>query len=209
MATSKFAMLARSLSTSSGVNQLVKPPVQIFGIEGRYAAALYSAATKKKTLEQVEKELVKFQGFMKTDLKLREFIMDPSIKRSLKVKGLTAVAGKAALCPESTNFLLTLAENGRLKKINNVINAFKTIMAAHRGEVTCEVITAKDLDAAQKQKLEAVLKTFVKGNQTIQLTTKTDPTIIGGMVVSIADRYVDMSVASKIKKYTEILSTTV
>lgn len=32
------------------------------------------------------------------------------------------------------------------------------MMAAHRGEVTCEVITAKPLDQAQKQNLEAALK---------------------------------------------------
>lgn len=32
------------------------------------------------------------------------------------------------------------------------------MMAAHRGEVTCEVITAKPLDQAQRQSLEAALK---------------------------------------------------
>ena len=32
-------------------------PVQLFTLEGRYATALYSAATKKKALAQVEKDL--------------------------------------------------------------------------------------------------------------------------------------------------------
>lgn len=75
--------------------------------------------------------------------------------------------------------------------------------------MTCEVITAKELDAAQKQKLEGVLKSFVKPNESVFITTKVDPSIIGGMIVSIGDRYVDMSVASKIKKYTEIISVAV
>lgn len=34
-----------------------QPPIQVYGLEGRYATALYSAATKQKKLEQVEKEL--------------------------------------------------------------------------------------------------------------------------------------------------------
>lgn len=51
-----------------------------------------------------------------------------------------------------------MAENGRLNKLEAVINAFKIMMAAHRGEVTCEVVTAKPLDPAQKQNLEAALK---------------------------------------------------
>lgn len=73
----------------------------------------------------------------------------------------------------------------------------------------CEVTTAKPLDQSQRQKLEGVLKSFVKSNETINVAAKVDPAIIGGMIVSIGDRYVDMSVASKIKKYTEIISAPV
>lgn len=51
-----------------------------------------------------------------------------------------------------------MAENGRLNKMEGVVNAFKIMMSAHRGEVTCEVTTAKPLDPAQKQALEAALK---------------------------------------------------
>lgn len=50
---------------------------------------------------------------------------------------------------------------------------------------------------------------FLKGNETLQLTAKVDPNLIGGMIVSIGDKYVDMSVASKVKKYTELISAAV
>lgn len=36
-----------------------------------------------------------------------------------------------------------MAENGRLSKLDTVIEHFKTMMAAHRGEVTCQVTSAK------------------------------------------------------------------
>lgn len=114
---------------------MVKPPVQIFGIEGRYATALYSAASKQKTLESVEKDLVKFQASLKSDAKLKEFVENPTIKRNLKANALKGVAEKISMKPEAGNLLQILAENGRLSKLDNVINAFKTIMAAHRGEV--------------------------------------------------------------------------
>lgn len=123
------------MSTSNAVQQMVRPPVQVFGMEGRYATALFSAASKQKQLDAVEKELVKFQTTLKTDMKLREFIENPTIKRNLKAEGLKAVCSKISLTPQSSNLLQLLAENGRLKKINQVINAYKTIMAAHRGEV--------------------------------------------------------------------------
>lgn len=107
--------------------------------------------------------------------------------------------------PATANLMTLLAENGRLGKINQVINLYKLIMAANRGEIVCEVITAKPLDADTKSKLESALKGFLKKGQTILLTTKVDPSIIGGMIVSVGDKYVDMSIASKVKKYTDII----
>ncbi|KAJ8723293.1 hypothetical protein PYW08_003205 [Mythimna loreyi] len=209
MSVTKGNMLVRSLSTSSAAGQLVKPPVQVFGLEGRYASALYSAATKNKTLDAVEKELSQFQQSIKTDAKLKEFIVNPTLKRTLKVDALKHVATQAKLSPTTGNLLGLMAENGRLDKLDSVINAFKLMMAAHRGEVACEVVTAKPLDQAQKSNLEAALKKFLKGNETLQLTAKVDPALMGGMVVSIGDKYVDMSVATKVKKYTELISSAV
>ncbi|CAG9805101.1 unnamed protein product [Chironomus riparius] len=205
----KLGVLARNISSSSALQQLVKPPIQVFGIEGRYACALFSAASKTKALDAVEKDLTNLQGQYKKDQKLRDFILDPSIKRSLKASALKDVSSTIKF-NAATGFLLELlAENGRLKKLDSIINAYKLIMSAHRGEVVCEVITAKPLEGAQRKELEAQLKKFVASNETIQLTSKVDPSIIGGMVVSIGDKYVDMSVASKIKKYTDLISVAV
>ncbi|XP_033220313.1 ATP synthase subunit O, mitochondrial [Belonocnema kinseyi] len=209
MAANKISVIARSFSSASAGTQMVKPPIQVFGLEGRYASALYSAASKQKTLDVVEKDLIKMQGLFKTDLKLAEFVKDPSIKRQFKVDAFTQIGASAKLNPATSNLLCLLAENGRLGKVNQVINAFKIIMAANRGEVVCEVVTAKPLDADTKTKLESTLKSFLSKGQTILLTAKVDPAIIGGMIVSIDDKYVDMSVATKIKKYTDIITTAV
>lgn len=131
-----MSIQVRTFSTSPSVGQLVKTPVQVFGIEGRYATALYSAATKQKSLEAVEKDLIKFQYSVKTDAKLKGFIENPTIKRDLKANALKAVAQKISLKPESANLLQILAENGRLNKLDAVINAYKILMSAHRGEVS-------------------------------------------------------------------------
>lgn len=58
---------------------LIKPPVKVFGIAGRYASALYSAGHKKNKLDDVEKELTGFLKTMATDEALREFIENPTI----------------------------------------------------------------------------------------------------------------------------------
>lgn len=200
-----FTTIVRSFSSSPVSQQLVKAPAQVFGVEGRYATALYSAATKLKQLEGVEKELLSFQDALKSDIKFRDFVLDPTIQKPLKVEALKSIAQKKNFSAASANLLALLAENGRIKSIDAVISNFSIIMSAHRGDLPVEVVTARPLEEADRTELQNTLKLFAKKGENILLTTKVDPSIIGGMIVSIGDRYVDMSVASKVKKYTDLL----
>jgi hypothetical protein len=58
---------ARTLVTISYVyitsfnKSLIQAPIKVFGIEGRYAHALYSAAVKSKQHDKVETELDKLK----------------------------------------------------------------------------------------------------------------------------------------------------
>ena len=140
---SHLRVLSRSLSTSVARHQLVQPPVQVFCTEGRYATALFSAASKKKSLDVVEKDLKTFHATLKKDQRLADFLADPSIKRGLKAEGLASACDKLKMNELSKNLFLTLAENNRFSAAEAVVNSFDTIMAAHRGEVVCEIVTAK------------------------------------------------------------------
>ncbi|XP_017035754.1 ATP synthase subunit O, mitochondrial [Drosophila kikkawai] len=202
----KLAILSRTLS-SAAASAPVKPPVQVFGLEGRYATALYSAASKLSQLDQVEKDLTALQATIKGDKKLREYVTSPIINKKVMATALKEASEKLRFAPATANLLGLLADNGRLKKLDTVINAYKTIMAAHRGEVVCEVVSAKPLDASQSKQLEGALKSFLKGNQSLKITSRVDPSIIGGLIVSIGDKYVDMSIASKVKLYTDVIQS--
>lgn len=68
-----------SLTTQSG-SKLVKPPVPIFGIDGRYATALYSAASKKGKLQEVDQNIKKLLELNENDVKFHDFLMNPLIK---------------------------------------------------------------------------------------------------------------------------------
>jgi len=204
-ASTKLAMITRTMCSAAGAT--VKAPIQLFNLEGRYATALYSAATKLKQLDQAEKELVEIQRAIATNKLLHDVIVSPIINRKILETTFREIGAQAKLSTTTTNLLILLAENGRLKKLNGVVNSFRQIMSAHRGEVVCEVITAKPLEAAQRKQLEDVLRKFIKSNETIHLKTDVDPALLGGLVVSIGDKYVDMSVATKVKRYTDLIST--
>lgn len=162
--------LVRGFSTSPASGGLIKTPVQVFGTEGRYASALYSAASKQKALDAVEKDLNAFQAQLNKDKRyvrriihlpkysscydfnnsklldrLQEFLFDPSVKKGLKNDGLAGACDKLKMNPLSKNLFMAVAENGRYSAIDSIVGSFATLMAAHRGEVVCEITTAKVL----------------------------------------------------------------
>uniref|UniRef100_A0A3Q3LB59 ATP synthase peripheral stalk subunit OSCP, mitochondrial n=1 Tax=Labrus bergylta TaxID=56723 RepID=A0A3Q3LB59_9LABR len=188
-------------------HSMIFPPIQVYGVEGRYATALFSAASKQKKLDQVEQELGNVSALIK-DPKLSSIVMNPHVKRSLKLKVFGDALTKAKVSPIIINFINVLAENGRLPLTGSVISAFGKMMGAHRGEVICSVTTAQPLDAASLSELKLALNGFLQKGESIKLETKSDPSILGGMIVSIGDKYVDMSTKTKIHKLTKLIKET-
>ncbi|XP_041067970.1 ATP synthase subunit O, mitochondrial isoform X1 [Carcharodon carcharias] len=209
-APARFGLKVRYFSTTvvKPVSKLVMPPIQVYGVEGRYATALYSAASKQKKLDQVEQELHKIVSILK-DPKFYGVVNNPHIKRNIKQKTVNDVLLKQKISPIMLNLVNLLAENGRLRQTPDVATAFSKIMSAHRGEVLCSVTTAQPLDEANLSELKSALTGFLKKSETLKLETKTDPSILGGMIVSIGDKYADMSTKTKIQKLSKLINEAV
>ena len=62
------------------------------------------------------------------------------------------------------------------------------------------------LDAAMKKEVDGAIAGFLVKGQKSLISYKVDATIVGGMIVSIGDKYVDMSIASKLNKYSELIT---
>uniref|UniRef100_A0A3Q3Q7A8 ATP synthase peripheral stalk subunit OSCP, mitochondrial n=1 Tax=Monopterus albus TaxID=43700 RepID=A0A3Q3Q7A8_MONAL len=209
MAALMLGQQVRQFSTSviRPAAKLVKHPIQLYGVEGRYATALFSAASKQNKLDQVEQELRKVSTLIK-DPKISSIVMNPHVKRSIKQKTFSDALTKAKVSPITVNLMNVLADNGRLTRTGDVISAFGKMMSAHRGEVLCSVTTAQPLNEANLADLKVALNGFLQKGETLKLETKSDPSVLGGMIVSIGDKYVDMSTKTKIQKLTKVIRET-
>jgi len=88
----ELALLGKlQLSTQAATSKLVKSPMPMFGIDGRYASALYSAAAKKNKLNEVDKNLKTLLELQQKDVKFREFLFNPLIKVFFVFSNLSAV----------------------------------------------------------------------------------------------------------------------
>jgi F-type H+-transporting ATPase subunit delta len=77
-----------------------------------------------------------------------------------------------------------------------VIRFFTLLAAAHRGETTAEVVSARPLGDDQLAALRQNLKTRLGRDVAIDLTV--DPAILGGLVVKIGSRQIDGSIRTKL-----------
>ncbi|MBT7449663.1 MAG: ATP synthase F1 subunit delta, partial [Rhodospirillaceae bacterium] len=98
----------------------------------------------------------------------------------------------------TAKFLGLVAGNRRLFALPNMIQAYQDILAARRGLVTAEVTSAAELSDGQSQSLADALKAAI--GKTVAVTTKVDPSILGGLVVRVGSRMVDSSLKSKLQR---------
>ncbi|PZC86391.1 ATP synthase subunit O, mitochondrial [Helicoverpa armigera] len=200
-----FRMFIRTLASAPRTK---KTPIPVFGLEGRYVNALYSAASQKNELEKVEKSLRDLQKVLHKP-RIVDFIETSLISRAAKSKLLISIGKEAGMPSTATNFLGIVAENGRLKHLRRMINMFLVVMVAHRNEALCEVITADPLDDATRKAITDVLKKFVKPGKNIQLKEMVSADAIGGVVIGFENQHIDMTIASRLNKYRELLKQAV
>ncbi len=73
-------------------------------------------------------------------------------------------------------------------------------MKARRNEVEATIISSEPLGKAQLSAVSEAMKTqFVEGAKVV-LTTKVDPSILGGLQIQIGDKFLDLSVGSRIEE---------
>jgi len=200
----------RSFSSTAAVNAEAKiqPPIQLYGLEGRYAHAIYAAAARKNQLDAVEKDFQNLSAIFKKETRLQDVLKNPLLSKQQKENVVRELGTNQKANQLTVNTLSVLAENGRLGRFTGIIKAFGTLMRAHRGEVHAKITTANQLDNSSMNELKGVLQSFLQQGHKLDIETKVDPEIMGGFVVELGDRFIDLSTRTKVNTFTNIVKET-
>lgn len=165
-------------------------------LSGRYASALFALARENKTIETVEASLGTLESAMAQSPDLKTLVGSPLIARGAAAKAIAAVAQQLKLDGLTANFLGVLAQNRRLAQLGNTIASFRQLAAQFRGETSADVIAAHPLSTDQVTALKAKLKTRL--GRDVAVNVKTDPAILGGLIVKIGSQMIDSSIRTKL-----------
>ncbi|SCU86998.1 LAMI_0D04346g1_1 [Lachancea mirantina] len=202
-------VFVRSLASAA---KGVKPPVQLFGLDGTYATALFTAASKSSSIEGASKSLNDLAQLISKDNKLQTILSNPalsSIDRGVVVD--TLAKSQKDLDTSVSNLLKVLGENNRLDLLSDVTSQFAKLTDAYKGLIQATVTTAQPLDSKLLKRVEKALSqsNLVGQGKTLKLENTVNPDIQGGLIVEIADRTIDLSIASKIQKLNQVLNESI
>ncbi|KAJ0298929.1 hypothetical protein COL5a_011798 [Colletotrichum fioriniae] len=197
---------------AAAATEAVKPPVAVFGLDGTYATALYTAASKTSSLDPTAKALATLDAIFAKDPKLSTILAAPTLTPEDKAAIVAELTKQAGAGSQETvkNFLAALAENNRLGLLPGITQKFAEIMSAARGEVELTVTSATQLDNKTLNRLESSIakSSYVGQGKKLKVTNNVNPDIVGGLIVEIGDRTIDLSVSGKIAKLNKLLTDT-
>ena len=169
----------------------------VSGVPGRYATALFELAHDANSVDHVGTDLANFQALLDESDDLKRLVRSPVFSAEDQILALDAVCARAGISGLALNFIRLAAQNRRLFVIADMIKAYRTLVAQARGEITAEVTSADALSAQHLADLKAAIKASV--GRDVQLSTRVDPAILGGLIVKVGSRMVDNSLKTKLQ----------
>ena len=169
------------------------------GLSGRYAKAIYELAEEKKIITKVVNDFVKLKKLLEESDSLSNLIKSPAISKSDKQNSILKILNKTKAQKLTIKFFGTLANNGRLTLINEVIEDFLLEVSRINGEVKAEVTASFALDEKQQKKVVSAISEAT-GIKKIILSTSVDESLIGGLIVKIGSKMIDNSLKTKLDR---------
>lgn len=162
----------------------------------RYAQALFDLADETGALDAVRADLKSLRAAWIDSADLRRLATSPVIAAEDQQKGLAAIADAAKFHRTTRNFLGLLGQNGRARDLPGVIAGFEALYARKTGVVAAEVVTAQPLDAGRLKSIQTALRAALGKDP--ELTTRVDPSILGGLKVKVGSKLFDASLKTKL-----------
>jgi F-type H+-transporting ATPase subunit delta len=169
-----------------------------------YARTLFELASLTDSVDATDVALGTVVSTVRGQLDLREALTDTSVPVEAKRAVLREVFG-GEVTPEALSIVTLLVERDLVALLDDVARLYAEIAEAERGIVPAEVTTAVPLDDALRASLTSKLAASL--GRPVSLRENVDPSIVGGVVIKVAGRVLDGSVASQLESVRRALAT--
>jgi F-type H+-transporting ATPase subunit delta len=161
-----------------------------------YSRALFDAAQEHDILDDVHEQLGQFADELDKNRDLQVFFFSPYFSSQEKKDGISKMLEGAN--EYFQRFLELLAERHRMPAIFRIRREFDGLYAEERKLLPVTITSAVELD---KDTLKEIGKKIEDNTgRTVNLTTKVDPNVIGGLVMRVGNVVMDGSIRARLER---------
>jgi F-type H+-transporting ATPase subunit delta len=172
------------------------------GSPRRHAQAVFAIAREQDQLDKWLQDLGQLNR-MSQDPLFRAVMDNP--KFSVEEKLGLLPDKLSGLSPMAVNLLALLVARDRLRLTPQIYKEYQKLVNAHEGVTSAEMVTAVPMEDKEKDAVTSRLEAITGGK--VVVTTRVDPSLLGGLVVYIEDTLLDGSIKSKLKALRRSLVT--
>lgn len=165
-------------------------------VSKRYALALFEAGCELDKIDAFKDELTLLKDVFKREDRLMDILGHPRIDKSEK-KDLIDKLFKDKISDQMLNFLYILVDKRRESHLLDIEESYEGLYNEHKNIVKVVAKTAIPMEDKAKIKLSNVLSE--KLDKTIELTNEVDPSLMGGVLLKIADKLIDGSLKGQLE----------
>ena len=161
-----------------------------------YAEALFDVAKDKGKLDAVRDELAQFADAVDGNRELQVFFFSPYFSSAEKVAGLKRAVSDADA--ELLNFLELLIEKQRMPEIFRIRRQLDELWKQENRRIDVTVTSAVTLEPSVVEKVGEEIER--QTGQKVELASRIDDEIIGGIVLQVGNMVLDASIRSRLEK---------
>ncbi len=163
---------------------------------GYYARAILDIGKAEKTVDLLETEFKALKEAVISDLDLKKYLTDPSVGKTAKMNMALNVLGESASVSIRTAFAVLIMAD-IIEEIEGIYDIFTGFVSDFKKQVYVEVVSPVELDSGTISKIKKDVDRA--SGLDVRIRNTVDPDIIGGLVLKIGEKIVDLSVKSKIE----------
>lgn len=161
-----------------------------------YGEALFELAQEKQSIDTLFEEAAGVREVLEQNEELARLLNHPKITREEK-SGIVEGIFRGRVSDDMVGFLVLVVEKGRAGELDAVLGYFLLKVKEYKKIGIVSVVSAMELDGAQKGRLEEKLLATTD-YATLEIHYEVDAALIGGVVIRIGDRVVDSSIRTKL-----------
>ena len=161
-----------------------------------YAQAVFNVARAEDMVDQVEDELRQLKDEMTNNLELKKNLTDPSIENYEKIKIMLEILGDDA-SKAIKSFAAMMVILDAIDSFEQTYKDFVELANQLKRQVSIEVISVIELN---KEILNEIKENVdKKTGLDVRIKNVLDKNIIGGIVIKIGDKVIDLSIKDKLE----------